>query len=100
FAALAQAEAGSPAATEKRSFEQVLAAKRLRVGINLQTPGAMRDREGRLMGAEIDIARRLAEDMGVAVEYRDYPWDQLIPALQWGEVDLLVAGVAITPERA
>lgn len=100
FAAVAQAQTDAPAVAEQRSFQQVLAAKKLRVGVNLLMPNAMRDKDGELIGAEIDIAERLARDMGVQAEYRLYPWEQLIPALQRGEVDLLVAGIAITPERA
>jgi polar amino acid transport system substrate-binding protein len=100
FAALAQAQTEAPAVAEQRSFQQVLAATKLRVGVNLLMPNAMRDKSGELIGAEIDIAERLAKDIGVEAEYRLYPWEQLIPALQRGEVDLLIAGIAITPERA
>lgn len=90
----------APAEAEMRSFEQVLAAKTLRVGVHLLAPNAMQGKGGGLIGAEIDIAQRLARDMGVAADFRLYEWDQLIPALQRGEVDILVAGLSITPERA
>ena len=60
----------------------------------------MRDKEGGLIGFEVDLAKKLAEDMGVNVELRLYPWEQIIKALQDGEIDVIAGGMAITPERA
>ncbi len=92
----AAVEKTAPAAT----FAQILAAHKLRVGTYLSTPNAMRADDGKLSGSDIDIAERVAKDMGVALEIKTYDWDQLIPALQRGEIDLIVAGLSITPERA
>jgi ABC-type amino acid transport substrate-binding protein len=38
--------------------------------------------------------------MGLQLKYSLYPWDELIPALQKGEVDIVISGMAITPRRA
>lgn len=92
---VATEKAASPAA-----FAQILAAHKLRVGTYLSMPNAMKADDGKLFGADIDIAERVAKDMGVALEIKAYDWDQLIPALQRGEIDLIVAGLSITPERA
>jgi polar amino acid transport system substrate-binding protein len=85
---------------DRRGFEQILAARVLRVGINQLVPYAMKGKDGNLVGADIDVANRLAKDMGLTPEFRLYEWDQLIPALQRGEIDLISAGLSITPERA
>lgn len=82
------------------SFAQILTSGKLRVGTYLSIPNAMKADNGDLAGADIDIATRVAKDMGVAVEVKMLEWDQLIPALQRGEIDLIVAGLTITPERA
>ncbi len=87
-------------AAQTRSFDQIVAAKTLRVGVNLLVPYAMQGKEGKLVGSEIDIAQRVAKDMGVSAEFKLYDQEQLIPALQKGEIDIIVAGLSITPARA
>ena len=37
----------------------------LRVGLSTFVPWAMRDKNGDLIGFEVDVAKKLAEDMGV-----------------------------------
>ncbi len=82
------------------TFAQILATHKLRVGTYLAIPNAMQAADGKLTGADIDIAERVAQDMGVTLEVKAFDWDQLIPALQRGDIDLIIAGLSITPERA
>lgn len=87
--------------TQVRSFSQVLAAHTLRVGVFPATPYVIKGKDGQLTGSEVDIAKRLAKDMGVDVKFQQYAqWEQLIPALQRGDIDIIVSGLSITPERA
>ncbi|HON96371.1 MAG TPA: transporter substrate-binding domain-containing protein, partial [Deltaproteobacteria bacterium] len=51
------------------TIEQVLQRGVLRVGMSTFVPWAMNDKQGNLVGFEIDVARRLARDMGVKVEF-------------------------------
>jgi len=51
------------------TVEQILKRGVLRVGMSTFIPWAMRDRNGNLIGFEIDVATRLAADMGVKVEF-------------------------------
>ncbi len=83
-----------------RSLQQVLNAGTIRIGIALATPWAMYDREDEFMGFDIDLGNMLAEDMGLTPEFVLYDWDRLVPALELGEIDVIVAGLTITPERA
>lgn len=82
------------------TFSQILAAQKVRIGTYLAAPYAVKNSAGKLTGSEVDIAERLAKDMGVAAEIRVYDWEQLLPALQRGEIDIIVAGLSITPQRA
>jgi len=82
------------------SFQQIIALHKLRVGTFFSTPYAMKSKDGTLIGSEIDIAQQLGRDMGVEVEIKPLAWDQLIPALRRGDIDIIVAGFSITPERA
>lgn len=86
--------------TAMRSFDQVIASKSLRVGVNLLVPYVMQGKDGKLVGSDVDIAQRLAKDMGIEAEFKQYEWEQLIPALQRGEIDIIVSGMSITPARA
>ena len=83
-----------------RPLLQVQKSGTLRVGVALYAPWAARTANGDLIGFEIDVAKRLAADMGLKVEILSYASSRLIPALEGGEIDLIAAGLAITPERA
>ena len=82
------------------AFEDILERKEIRVGLAEFAPWTMRDKSGGLIGFEVDLAKKIAEDMGVNLELRLYPWEQIIKALQDGEIDVIAGGMAITPERA
>ncbi len=71
----------------------------LKVGMSTFVPWAMRDKNGELVGFEIDVARKLATDMGVAVEFVPTAWDGIIPALLAGKFDVIIGGLSITAQR-
>lgn len=93
--------AGTSAAPAwSRPLQKVLNAGELRVGVALASPWALRGDDGKLEGFEVDVAKRLAADMKVQPVILPYDWNKLIPALESGEIDLIAAGMTITPERA
>ena len=71
----------------------------MRIGHSSFIPWAMRDKKGDLIGFEIDVAKRLAKDMGVEVEFLTTPFDGIIPALLSGKFDIIITGMAITTPR-
>ncbi|MBE2276157.1 MAG: transporter substrate-binding domain-containing protein [Rhodobacteraceae bacterium] len=71
----------------------------LRVGLSTFVPWAMRDKNGDLIGFEVDVAKKLAEDMGVEIEFVPTAWDGIIPALLAGNFDVIIGGMSITPQR-
>lgn len=71
----------------------------LRVGMSTFVPWAMRSKEGDLIGFEIDVATKLAEDMGVEVEFVPTAWSGIIPALLAKKFDVIIGGMSITPQR-
>ena len=80
-------------------FDQIIKKGEIRVGISIMAPWVMKDKNGKYVGFEIDIAKQLASDMGVKPVFKEYKWDKLIPALQNREVDILASGISITPKR-
>lgn len=91
-------EAG-PAASPS-DLARVLAAGELRVGTRADLPPLnMRNRKGELVGLEIDLIRALGKAMNLKVSFVERPFVELLPALERNEVDMVVAGLTITPER-
>lgn len=72
----------------------------LKVGMDIFQPWAMKDKNGNLIGFEIDVATRLAADMGVKVEFVPTAWSGIIPALLTGKFDVIIGGMGITAQRA
>jgi polar amino acid transport system substrate-binding protein len=72
----------------------------LRVGVALIIPWAMHDKDGELIGFEIDVAKKLARDLGVKPEFHPTPFRELVPDLVAGKFDIIVSGLSITAERA
>jgi|TARA_B110000908_G_scaffold11636_1_gene13611 polar amino acid transport system substrate-binding protein len=71
----------------------------LRVGMSTFVPWAMRNKKGELIGFEIDVATKLAADMGVEVEFIPTAWSGIIPALIAKKFDIIIGGMSITPQR-
>ncbi len=85
--------------TDESALEQVLKRGRLKVGMSTFVPWAMQDKTGKLIGFEIDVATRVAKDMGVKVEFAPTKWAGIIPALLTGKFDVIIGGMGILPER-
>ncbi len=71
----------------------------IRIGLSLFVPWSMRDKNGDLIGFELDVGRKLAEDMGVEVEFVPTAWDGIIPALVSGNYDVIISGMSVTAQR-
>ncbi len=89
-----------PAAEEKESLLDTISKRGvLKVGLSTFVPWAMNDKNGELIGFEVDVARRLAKDMGVEIEFIPTKWSGIIPALLTGKFDVIIGGMGIRPDR-
>ena len=72
----------------------------LRVGTSgTQPPFSMESITGELMGYEIELANRLATEMGVKVKTVRMPFAELLESLEKGQVDVVFSNVTITTGR-
>jgi polar amino acid transport system substrate-binding protein len=92
------ATAGMTFAAES-AIDQIVKRGTIKVGMDTFVPWAMKDKTGKLIGFEIDVANRLAADSKWKVEFVPTQWSGIIPALLTGKFDVIIGGMTITPER-
>ncbi len=80
-------------------IEEVQDRGTLRVGLGLFEPWSACNADGELIGFEIDVATKVAEDMGVGVEFARTNWNYIISELIAEEFDVIISGMTILPER-
>ena len=56
--------------------------------------------DGKLVGFDIDLINAIAKDQGFKVKMKTMSFDSLVPAVEAGNADLIVAGMNKTPSRA
>jgi polar amino acid transport system substrate-binding protein len=59
----------------------------------------MTTKEGDVIGIEPDMARLMAEEMGVKLRLEVMPFSELLPALEAGKIDLILSQMTISGER-
>lgn len=100
LAALLLVPAAGAAAENSPILGRIVKSGTLRVGVSGSMPPLnFKNKDGELMGLEIDLARGLAQTMGVKAQFIEKPFGDLLAAVQKGEVDLVMSGMSITPER-
>lgn len=50
-------------------------------------------------GYDVQVAQKIADAMGKKLEIESYEWDSLIPGVQSGKLDMIIAGMSPTAER-
>lgn len=63
-------------------------------------PWTYHDENDELVGYDVEIAKKIAEKLGVEATFVEGEWDGLLAGLDSGRYDIMVNGVDITPERA
>ena len=62
-------------------------------------PLNMVTKDGKIIGLEVDIANYIANEMGVKLRFEIRAFNDLLPALDAGEVDMILSGMTITSKR-
>ena len=91
--------AGSSAASEGPTIDRVKKAGVLRAGYAQSMPYLGQDPNGTYFGPNDLLGIELAKRLGVKLERVTQTFDQLVPAIQAGTIDLAVAPMYITEKR-
>jgi polar amino acid transport system substrate-binding protein len=77
-----------------------MAKKELVVGTAASMPPLnMKTKDGQIIGMEMDLARYFSGGMGVKLTVKPMRFNDLLPALETGQVDMVLSSMTITPDR-
>ena len=95
-----QASMAAEAAGVSPVLDRIQAKKELVVGTAANMPPLnMTMKDGQIIGMEMDIARFFAAGMDVKLTLKPMNFNDLLPALEAGQVDMILSGMTITPDR-
>jgi polar amino acid transport system substrate-binding protein len=87
-------------ATAGPALDRIMKKGELVVGTSgQQPPMTVTTKSGEIIGMDIDLAKAMAEGLGVKVKFAKMPFAELLPALEAGKVDMVISGMTITPAR-
>jgi len=72
----------------------------LRVGVSPDSPPVVFEQDGEIVGIEADLARLVGAALDRRIVFERIPFGDLLEALARDEVDVVMSGLSITPERA
>lgn len=83
------------------TLEEIKARGYVRIGVSLGgEPVGFRNAQNQAVGYDVDVANQLGARLGVPVRFSDVSSDARISMLMSRQLDLVVANVSITPQRA
>lgn len=75
-------------------------AKVLKIGSDPTfAPFEFTDEQNQPIGFDVDLMKAIATDMGYTAQFENSSFDGLMPSLQVGKYDAVIAAMTITPER-
>jgi polar amino acid transport system substrate-binding protein len=85
---------------KKSTLEEIIKRGELRVGFEAgYLPFEMADKSGNFVGFDIDMAKAMADAMGVKFVPVNTAWDGIIPALVTKKFDIIISGMTVTQQR-
>ena len=95
------ADNGDSDDTIYRTLDQIKKSGSIKIGVfSDKNPFGYVDENGKYQGYDVYFARRIAEDLGVEVEFVSTEAANRVEALQTGKVDIILANFTVTEERA
>ena len=91
------------AETETESDDElaaILSSGVLKVGVEgTYPPYTYHDESGELTGFDVEVAKAIAEKLGVEAEFTEADWDSLLAGIDSGRLDTVINAVSVTEER-
>jgi len=85
---------------KKSTLNAILQRGELRVGMEPgYMPFEMKDKKGRIIGYDVDMAKKMAKEMGVKLKLVPTAWDGIVAGLVTGKYDIIMSGMTITQQR-
>ncbi len=82
------------------TLNKILQRGELRVGMEPgYMPFEMKDKKGRIIGYDVDMAKKMAKEMGVKLKLVPTSWDGIIAGLVTEKFDIIMSGMTITQQR-
>lgn len=85
--------------TAEETKEEAAAGGVLVMGTNAEFPPYEFYEDNDIVGIDVEIAKAIAEKMGMELEIEDMAFDAIIPAVTSGKADFGAAGMTVTEER-
>lgn len=90
----------APAAAPKSRIDEIKKNGKLVLATGNYRPFEYHDEKtNKIIGYDIDVAEAIAKKIGVPLEVREMQFTSLIPSLQNGQADLVIAAMYITDQR-
>ncbi|MDR7869233.1 MAG: transporter substrate-binding domain-containing protein [Tissierellaceae bacterium] len=87
----------------KNSLEKITDSGKIVLGTSADYPPfefhALIDGKDTIVGFDIEIAKYIADELGVELEIKDMDFDKLLGGLSTGMLDIVIAGMNPDPER-
>ena len=84
-----------------RTLDEIKAAGTINIGVfSDKNPFGYVDENGEYQGYDVYFARRIAEDLGVELNFVSTEAANRVEYLETGKVDIILANFTVTPERA
>lgn len=92
------------AAEPTQNLDRIKDSGVITVGVSADYPPyefhAKIDGKDEVVGLDINLAKEIAEDLGVELKIKELGFDGLIASLSTGKIDMIVSGMVPTPERS
>ena len=81
-------------------MDRIVTQGQLVVGTSgAQPPMTAITKKGDIIGLDADIAKEMAAAFGVKIKFKILPFAELLPALEAGQVDMVISSMTMTPAR-
>jgi len=85
---------------KKSTLNEIIQRGELRVGLEPgYMPFEMKDKKGRIIGYDVDMAKNMAKAMGVKLKLIPTAWDGIVAGLLTNKYDIIMSGMTVTQQR-